>query len=152
MAEDQSSIGDRVADSVAQFGSSWAFIISFLVTMAIWMGLNSYILIRWHIPAFDPFPYILLNLALSCLAALQAPVIMMSQRRQEEREKARQRARDAADEARSKHTESVVVQAFGVLKDQQKFAAGEHAVQLQQHKELLDAIHELVKPNGPNPS
>lgn len=73
------SFGERLADKVAEVGGSWAFIIVFLLVMMAWMGLNSFVL---HREAFDPYPYILLNLALSCLAALQAPVIMMSQNRQ----------------------------------------------------------------------
>lgn len=75
------TFGDRLADKVASVGGSWSFIITFLVVLMIWMGFNSFILTR---DAFDPYPYILLNLVLSCVAALQAPVIMMSQNRQTE--------------------------------------------------------------------
>lgn len=82
----QRTFGERVADKVAQFGGSWTFIISFLVMLVLWMGLNTYMLAA---RAFDPYPYILLNLVLSCIAALQAPVIMMSQRRQEDRDRLR---------------------------------------------------------------
>ena len=70
-------VGDRVADRVASFGGSWRFIGIAVAAIAVWMAIN--ILSR---KPFDPFPYILLNLVLSCLAALQAPVIMMSQNRQ----------------------------------------------------------------------
>jgi uncharacterized membrane protein len=73
----QMTLGERVADRVAAFGGSWTFIGLFVVTMIVWMWMNS----RSAVP-FDPFPFILLNLVLSCLAALQAPVIMMSQNRQ----------------------------------------------------------------------
>jgi len=73
----QMTFGERVADRVAAFGGSWTFIGIFVVGMALWMIWNS----RGGQP-LDPFPYILLNLMLSCLAALQAPVIMMSQNRQ----------------------------------------------------------------------
>jgi uncharacterized membrane protein len=70
------TLGERVADRVASFGGSWTFIFLFLGAMAAWIDLN-------RAPgAFDPYPFILLNLVLSCLAALQAPVIMMSQNRQ----------------------------------------------------------------------
>lgn len=72
------SLGERLADRVAEVGGSWNFIIAFGVVMAIWMVLNSFLLSR----SFDPYPYILLNLCLSCLAAVQAPIIMMSQNRQ----------------------------------------------------------------------
>jgi uncharacterized membrane protein len=72
-------LGDRIADRVAAVGGSWAFIGSFLFVLVAWMVLNTFVLAR---QAFDPYPYILLNLVLSCVAALQAPVIMMSQNRQ----------------------------------------------------------------------
>jgi uncharacterized membrane protein len=80
------TLGERSADRVANFGGSWRFIILFGMFMAAWMGLNSLLLAT---RAFDPFPYILLNLVLSCLAAVQAPIIMMSQNRQEARDRAR---------------------------------------------------------------
>jgi uncharacterized membrane protein len=79
------SFGERLADHVAEIGGSWGFIIVFLLAMMAWMALNSFVL---HREAFDPYPYILLNLALSCLAALQAPVIMMSQNRQADSDRA----------------------------------------------------------------
>lgn len=84
-----STFGERIADRVAEFGGSWTFIITFLGFMMFWILLNTIQI--WKNP-FDPFPYILLNLILSCLAALQAPVIMMSQNRQEakDRDRARQ--------------------------------------------------------------
>jgi uncharacterized membrane protein/uncharacterized membrane protein YeaQ/YmgE (transglycosylase-associated protein family) len=75
--EEQMTFGQRVADKVAQFGGSWTFIGLFLLAMLVWMIINT----EAHRP-FDPFPFILLNLCLSCVAALQAPVIMMSQNRQ----------------------------------------------------------------------
>jgi uncharacterized membrane protein len=73
----QAKLGERVADRVAAFGGSWTFIFIAVVAIAAWMVLNAMIG-----KPFDPYPYILLNLVLSCLAALQAPVIMMSQNRQ----------------------------------------------------------------------
>lgn len=81
------SFGQRIADKVASFGGSWTFILSFLGFITIWISINSFILLV-HRP-FDPFPFILLNLILSCIAALQAPVIMMSQNRQEEKDRER---------------------------------------------------------------
>ena len=81
-------LSSRIADKVAAFGGSWRFIISFLIVMIIWISTNIYLLSR----PFDPYPFILLNLLLSCLAALQAPVIMMSQNRKEEKD--RQRAQN----------------------------------------------------------
>lgn len=74
------TFGQRMADRVAAFGGSWTFIFIFMTLMAIWMAINSYLFLAEE--AFDPYPYILLNLGLSTLAALQAPIIMMSQNRQ----------------------------------------------------------------------
>lgn len=84
---DQSlTLGERIADKVADFGGSWRFIIIFFAVMALWITGNSvYLLFQ----PFDPFPYILLNLALSLLAAVQAPIILMSQNRQESRDRMR---------------------------------------------------------------
>jgi uncharacterized membrane protein len=80
------TFGQRIADKVASFGGSWTFIISFGIFILIWICLN---IIWLQNKAFDPYPFILLNLILSCLAALQAPVIMMSQNRQEEKDRER---------------------------------------------------------------
>ncbi|WP_291132981.1 DUF1003 domain-containing protein [Flavobacterium sp. UBA7682] len=83
---DNRTFGQLIADKVADFGGSWTFIISFFIFILIWIGSNVYILLN---KGFDPYPFILLNLILSCLAALQAPVIMMSQNRQEEKDRDR---------------------------------------------------------------
>ena len=80
------TFGQRLADNVAAFGGSWAFIISFFSFILIWILINIWFLAR---RPFDPFPFILLNLILSCLAAIQAPIIMMSQNRQEEKDRQR---------------------------------------------------------------
>ncbi|HXI03160.1 MAG TPA: DUF1003 domain-containing protein, partial [Candidatus Saccharimonadales bacterium] len=80
------TFGQRIADKVATFGGSWTFIITFGAVLAAWITLNSLIL---RTEPFDPYPYILLNLVLSMLAALQAPVIMMSQNRQAAKDRAR---------------------------------------------------------------
>ncbi|BAV06204.1 Uncharacterized membrane protein [Filimonas lacunae] len=85
-SEEQSTYGQRLADKVAAFGGSWTFIITFAVILLAWITLNSLLLLN---KGFDPYPYILLNLILSCLAALQAPVIMMSQNRQEAKDRQR---------------------------------------------------------------
>lgn len=74
------SFGERLADKIATFGGSWAFLICFGVFLLIWIGMNSLVLL-WR--PLDPYPFIFLNLILSCLAAIQAPIIMMSQNRQE---------------------------------------------------------------------
>ena len=78
--------GQRLADNVATFGGSWTFIIAFGVFLFIWIITNVFVLVS---RPFDPYPFIFLNLILSCIAALQAPVIMMSQNRQEEKDRSR---------------------------------------------------------------
>jgi uncharacterized membrane protein len=80
------TFGDRLADRVATFGGSWTFITLFLAVLVGWVVLNS-IVLAGYIAAFDPYPYIFLNLILSMLAALQAPIIMMSQNRQAARDR-----------------------------------------------------------------
>jgi uncharacterized membrane protein len=80
------SEGQKISDKVAKFGGSWAFIISFFVILLVWIGYNSVAIIAHR---FDPYPFILMNLILSCIAALQAPIIMMSQNRQEEKDRNR---------------------------------------------------------------
>ena len=75
------TFGQRLADKVAGFGGSWTFISIFAVVLVVWILLNSFVLITYH-KSFDPYPYILLNLFLSMLAAIQAPIILMSQNRQ----------------------------------------------------------------------
>lgn len=83
---DTRNYGQIIADKVAAFGGSWTFIIAFFVFISIWIGSN---VIIFRNKEFDPYPFILLNLILSCVAALQAPVIMMSQNRQEEKDRER---------------------------------------------------------------
>ncbi|MFM2231159.1 MAG: hypothetical protein RL607_2417 [Bacteroidota bacterium] len=83
---DTRTLGQRIADKVADFGGSWTFIISFLGFLLLWIAFNVFWLQN---KGFDPYPFILLNLILSCIAALQAPVIMMSQNRQEEKDRER---------------------------------------------------------------
>ncbi|MDR3556981.1 MAG: DUF1003 domain-containing protein [Syntrophobacteraceae bacterium] len=78
--------GQKLADRVASFGGSWPFIILFMAVLVAWIAINSLILARWN-RTFDPYPYILLNLVLSMLAAIQAPVIMMSQNRHAEKDR-----------------------------------------------------------------
>lgn len=78
--------GQRTADKVARFGGSWTFIITFSMIITAWITFNLLVVTQ---DKFDPYPFILLNLVLSCLAALQAPVIMMSQNRQEEKDRER---------------------------------------------------------------
>lgn len=86
ISDQQKSVGDRWADKVAKFGGSWTFIIFFKVMLIAWIVLNSWVMLQ---QPFDPYPYIFLNLVLSCIAALQAPIIMMSQNRQEAKDRIR---------------------------------------------------------------
>jgi uncharacterized membrane protein len=81
------TFGQRMADAVASFGGSWTFIIIFMSVLLAWIVLNSFILIKLRSGAFDPYPYIFLNLVLSMLAAIQAPIIMMSQNRQAQKDR-----------------------------------------------------------------
>lgn len=84
--EDELTLGQRLADKIAAFGGSWIFIITFFSFIVIWMSINIFLLSS---KPFDPYPFILLNLILSCLAAIQAPIIMMSQNRQEQKDRVR---------------------------------------------------------------
>jgi uncharacterized membrane protein len=84
--DEKLTIGQKLSDKMAVYGGSWRFIISFTVVLIIWISVNSYILLT---KPFDPFPFILLNLVLSCIAAIQAPIIMMSQNRQEAKDRLR---------------------------------------------------------------
>jgi uncharacterized membrane protein len=80
--ETQRTFGERLSDRIAGFGGSWTFIIIFLAAIVSWVAVNTVILSQWGTGPFDPYPFILLNLFLSLVAAIQAPIIMMSQNRQ----------------------------------------------------------------------
>ena len=84
-SQEKYTIGQRAADKIAKFAGSWAFIFSFTGLLLLWMAVNVLLAAR----AFDAYPFILLNLVLSCVAAIQAPLIMMSQNRQEEKDRRR---------------------------------------------------------------
>ena len=96
------TVGDRLADAVARFGGSWAFIVTFGVVLAAWVAVNVILATR----AWDPYPFILLNLFLSMLAAIQAPIIMMSQNRQD----AKDRVRSELDFAVNRKAEAEITQ------------------------------------------
>ncbi|MBS3066462.1 DUF1003 domain-containing protein [Candidatus Pacearchaeota archaeon] len=83
------TIGQKAADILTKFAGSWTFIIIFGLILILWVITNGYFLIKWYQGAFDPYPFILLNLFLSCLAAIQAPIILMSQNREGERDRIR---------------------------------------------------------------
>jgi len=99
---EQLTVGDRLADGVARFGGSWSFIIAFGVVLVVWVAVNVALAMR----AWDPYPFILLNLFLSMLAAIQAPIIMMSQNRQD----AKDRVRSELDFAVNRKAESEIIQ------------------------------------------
>ncbi len=80
------TLGERLADRIASFGGSWAFLILFFAFISLWIGMNSVV---FFVRPIDPYPFILLNLVLSCVAAVQAPIIMMSQNRQEAKDRLR---------------------------------------------------------------
>ncbi len=84
-SETKLSLGQKAADGVARFAGSWGFIIVFFIILLFWIGANAVFLSK----PFDPYPFILMNLILSCIAAIQAPIIMMSQNRQEEKDRER---------------------------------------------------------------
>jgi uncharacterized membrane protein len=121
--DEQLSFGDRVADSVAQFGGSWTFIISFGAVLVVYATVNIVLAAR----AWDPYPFILLNLFLSMLAAVQAPVIMMSQNRQDEKD----RLRSELDFAVNRKAEMEITQL---------------AARLNRIEDRLDDIHQAVLP------
>ena len=85
-ADTPDTLGQRAADRIARFAGSWRFIGLFTMVLVVWMAGNTWVLAH---RSFDPYPYILLNLVLSCLAAVQAPMIMMAQNRQEEKDRRR---------------------------------------------------------------
>lgn len=117
--EKPATFGERLSDKIADFGGSWKFIILFLTVIACWMALNIWML---ETQAFDPYPFILLNLVLSCIAALQAPVIMMSQNRQEDR-----------DRERAKNDYEINMKAEKEIKDLHK----KFDTMMAQHSEML---------------
>ncbi|MFA6272137.1 MAG: DUF1003 domain-containing protein [Patescibacteria group bacterium] len=86
LAKEDLKLGDKISDRVALFGGSWKFIIIFFIILFGWISLNSMLILK---KPFDPYPFILMNLILSCIAAIQAPIIMMSQNRQEKKDRIR---------------------------------------------------------------
>lgn len=131
--EEQMTFGQRVADQVARFGGSWTFIGLFLLMMIIWMILNSEGHTKW-----DPYPFILLNLVLSCLAALQAPVIMMSQNRQS----AKDRVVANSDYEVNLRAE-VEIQKLHAKLDAQKESDWKELLEVQQRQ--IDLLHEIIR-------
>ncbi len=102
------SIGERAADGLAKWAGSWTFILSFMVFLAIWISVNIY---AW-INVWDPYPFILLNLVLSCIAAMQAPIILMSQNRQAKKDRAKMKYDYDID----RKSEKMIEEILGILK------------------------------------
>ena len=138
--EQQYTFGQRVADKVASFGGSWTFIILFGGILLIWIGLNSFFLIHIH-KVFDPFPYILLNLVLSMLAALQAPIIMMSQNRQAAKDRV-----DAAHDYEVNLKAELEIMALHEKIDSMRQKQLEQLLLLQQNQ--LEMVKKLIEDAG----
>jgi uncharacterized membrane protein len=137
--QERLTLGEKIADSVAVFGGSWRFIILFLGMMAVWMVYN-----REAARSFDPFPFILLNLVLSCLAALQAPVIMMSQNRQASKDRL-----DAQHDYEVNLKAELEIAAVQAKLDE---LYGEHILELkrsiEQQAAILRRLEQKVEPAG----
>ena len=103
--------GAAASDTIAKFGSSWRFILSFCGGIAVWISINTWVLNN----PVDPYPYILLNLCLSWLAGVQAPIIMMSQRRQEERDKQKELARQRYEDQQDKMMMDILEAIYAIL-------------------------------------
>lgn len=141
--------GDRLADRLAQVAGSWGFIIGFGLVLAFWILLNAVWLTRGQ--AFDPYPFILLNLVLSCLAAIQAPVILMSQNRQAERD----RLHDEQDYRVNLKAEREVEEIQAALQGLRE-AEVLKLIHLHQHEiglleKILARLPEATAPEGPQP-
>ena len=132
--EEKFSFGERIADRMADVAGSWTFIIIFLSILTFWIVLNAVQLLK---QPFDPFPFILLNLVLSCVAAIQAPVIMMSQNRQEKKD----RLRAEQDYQINLKAEILVEEIINRLKKLEDT----HTMHTENQEEILKAIAELKK-------
>jgi uncharacterized membrane protein len=136
------TVGQRIADKVASFGGSWTFIISFGVFILIWISINIFWLVN---KGFDPYPFILLNLILSCLAALQAPVIMMSQNRQEAKDRDRSKKDYMINLKSELEIRTLHEKIDHFLMDQQQELLEVQKVQIEMLKDILKQIE---KKNG----
>jgi len=134
------SIGQRLADRVAAFGGSWTFILIFMAVLAVWIGFNTWIL---RSRAFDPYPYILMNLVLSCIAALQAPVIMMSQNRTTTRDRVQARNDYQINLKAELEIRHLHEKMDHLLKQQ-------HSRLLEIHQIQIDLLTELQSPRRPD--
>ncbi len=137
--DERTTFGERLADRVASFGGSWTFILIFMAVLGVWMLVNTFfLLIRGP---FDPYPFILLNLVLSCIAALQAPLIMMSQRRQEAKDRLR-----ARNDYRVNLKAELEIRQLHEKLDHLLLRQWQRLAEIQQLQ--LDTIEELGRPRG----
>ncbi len=134
LVEKQGTLGDRVADSVARMGGSWGFIAIFFIFLFAWVVINSVILLSSDV--FDPYPYVFLNLCLSMLAAIQAPIIMMSQNRQAEKD------RIAASHDYEVNLRSEI-EILAVQEKLDRLRGEQHEKILAQQEEILSLLREL---------
>jgi uncharacterized membrane protein len=131
------SNGQKISDKVARFGGSWLFISTFFVILSIWILFN---VVAYKNLIFDPYPFILMNLILSCIAALQAPIIMMSQNRQEEKDRKRSENDYLINLKAELEIRGIHEKMDLLLKDQIKVLFESQAKQL----EILTAIHKII--------
>lgn len=131
------TFGQRVADGIAKFGGSWTFIILFVLVLATWITLNT---LPLFFKPFDKFPYILLNLALSCLAAIQAPIILMSQNRQSDRDRV-----EADNDYEVNVKSEVEIQLLHEKIDYLMETKWQHLVELQQLQ--IELLQKIAKKN-----
>lgn len=134
--ESRLTFGQRMADKIAEFGGSWRFIGIFALVLVVWIFINVSVLLFRH--PFDPYPFILLNLILSCLAAIQAPVIMMSQNRQESRDRLR-----AEHDYQVNLKAELEIRALNEKVDQLRRQQWQRLLEIQQVQ--MDLIEELVR-------
>lgn len=131
------TFGQRIADGIAKFGGSWTFIIAFIFILVAWIILNT---LPLFFEPFDKFPYILLNLALSCLAAIQAPIILMSQNRQTERDRV-----EADNDYEVNVKSEVEIHLLHEKIDYLMESKWQHLTELQQLQ--IELLQELIKQN-----
>ena len=136
------TFGQRIADKVADFGGSWTFIISFGVFLLVWICINIY----WFgNKGFDPYPFILLNLILSSIAALQAPVIMMSQNRQEEKDRNRAKKDYMVNLKSEMEIRMLHEKMDHLIMNQQQEVLEIHKVQIDLMNDILKQVQQLTK-------
>lgn len=134
------TLGQRLADKVASFGGSWTFISAFGIFLVCWIGMNIYFL---NNEGFDPYPFILLNLILSCIAALQAPIIMMSQNRQEDKDRERAK-KDYMINLKSEMEIRILHEKIDhLIIHQQQELLEIQRVQIEMMDDILESIHKV---------